>query len=276
VLHLRGLPDPVGTLWWAIAQAFPDRIILVANALKQVLNPVVRWRGRVVYNGVPVPPPADRRAGRAALAARLGVSEEALAGDTIFLSLSSTVPFKGLHHLLDAAAEARMRGVRARYVIAGDGNDDRYVAWLRRRAFELGVGDIVHFFGYVSNTQPLLEAADVLVLPSVAREVLEFDGQRLEVRGNEGLPRSVLEAMASGIPSLCTDTAGVREQIEDGETGVIVPPADPRALALALERVAADSGWRVRAGQRAREVVRLRFPVEGASAGLASVLRELA
>jgi glycosyltransferase involved in cell wall biosynthesis len=276
VLHVRGIMDPFAGLYWTTIQAMATRFILVAHALRAVLNPLVRRRSRVVYNGVAIPAPADRQERRHALEARLGLSPGQLAGETVFASLSSTVPSKGLHHLIEAAARVHARGPKARWILAGDGNDDHYLAWLHRRARELGIGDRVHFVGFVDETAPLLGGVDALVLPSVWRETLTYEGRELEVRGNEGLPRSILEAMASRLPVVATDTGGVREQVEDGRTGFLVPPSDPALLAEALAQVASDPTWRAHAGARALEVVRERFPVDSASAGLAAVLRELA
>jgi glycosyltransferase involved in cell wall biosynthesis len=82
--------------------------------------------------------------------------------------------------------------------------------------------------------------------------------------------------MALGVPVVTTDTGGVREQVEEGVTGFVVPPGDPGALADALARVAADPAWRARAQGRAREIVGERFSVEAATAGLAAVLHEVA
>jgi glycosyltransferase involved in cell wall biosynthesis len=194
----------------------------------------------------------------------------------VFVALSSLVPFKGLHHLVRAMRHIRDAGVEARLVLAGTGLEDSYEAWLRSLPRELGVADRVCFVGFVENVTPLLVACDALVLPSVETEHLEFDGTSMRVQGNEGLPRSILEAMAAGRTVVATDIAGVREQVEPGSSGVVVAPGDVRALADAMIRVARDAEFRRDAGQRALEIVRERFTVEMAGCGLLEVLREAA
>jgi glycosyltransferase involved in cell wall biosynthesis len=68
----------------------------------------------------------------------------------------------------------------------------------------------------------------------------------------EGLPKSALEAMASGKPLVATDMPGCREAVVHGETGFLVPPGDPAALAAALERLIGDADLRARFGAAAR------------------------
>jgi len=145
---------------------------------------------------------------------------------------------------------------------------------LRRRA-ELGLDGLVHVLGFVADPFGLVAAADCAVLPSVEREQFEMDGERLEVHGTEGLPRSVLEAMSLGVPVVATRVEGVPEQIEEGVNGITVRPSDAAALAAALERVAGDPGWREAAGTAGREIVRVKFTIDASAAGLAAVLHEV-
>lgn len=268
VLHVRGAVAIEG-MYWRAAQMLADRIVLVARALEGDVDARYRDRCRVVYNGVVVQPARDTAAARASL----GLDGER----PVFVSLSSPVPFKGLHHLVDAAAILAARGVRADWLLAGSSDDERYGSFLAARIASHGLGDDVKLLGYVADPMKLLAAADALVLPSVEREPLVYPGgETVDVRGNEGLPRSVLEAMAIGVPVVATRVAGVAEQVDDGATGLIVPPGDPAALAGALERVARDAGWRREAGARARDRVAERFSVEASAAGLSSVLKEVA
>jgi glycosyltransferase involved in cell wall biosynthesis len=269
VLHLRGAPQGFGRGLWLAAQTLADRIVLVARALEPQVARPFRRRVTVVYNGVPAQPPRDRAAARRALAERVSLDPEA----PLFVSLSSLTPFKGLHHLLTAAAALRERGMRAQYVLAGGGGDERYERFLLAQRARLGLDGIVHVIGFVPDPLALLAAADALVLPSVDRERLELDGRLVDVHGTEGLPRSILEAMSLGVPVIASRVQGVCEQVDPERTGLVVPPGDPRALAEALARVAADPAWRDAAGAAGREVARARFTVDAASAGLASVLR---
>jgi len=82
--------------------------------------------------------------------------------------------------------------------------------------------------GRRDDVPALLSAADVFVLPSY----------------REGMPRSIIEAMASGLPVVATDIRGCREEVADGETGFLVPVRDARALAAALNRLVDDPDLR--------------------------------
>lgn len=276
VMHQRG-SVAIGRPYWLAAQCLSDWILLVARALMPEVFPHARDRASVLYNGVNVDlPVVDRAEARAEVARRLG-GAIALDDDTrLFVSLSTPTPFKGLHYLLEAAAIAKRRGVRAAYVLAGEPRAGGYAGWLARRVEALGLRDAVALVGFVEDTHRLLCAADALVLPSVAHERIEDGGEVFEDRSNEGLPRSILEAMVARVPAIASDIAGVNEQIEDGESGLLVPPRDPGALATAIEQVARDPGFRARAGERAHEIAEARFRVEDAARGLVSALRHVA
>jgi glycosyltransferase involved in cell wall biosynthesis len=94
----------------------------------------------------------------------------------------------------------------------------------------------VRRLGYRTDVAALLAAADIFTLPS------HF----------EGLPMSVIEAMLTGLPVVATDIRGPREQVVDGETGFLVPPAAIAPLATALNRLAADPALRAAMGDAAR------------------------
>jgi glycosyltransferase involved in cell wall biosynthesis/uncharacterized membrane protein len=128
---------------------------------------------------------------------------------------------------------------RASFV--GEGPDRAAVAAdVRRR-----LAGRVELLGARRDVPELLAAADLFVLSS----------------RSEGLPISVLEAMAAGLPVVATNVGGVSELVVDGETGFLVPPADPRALAEALERLLRDPELRHRFGAAARRRAKRRFDV---------------
>ncbi|MEZ4306915.1 MAG: glycosyltransferase family 4 protein [Polyangiaceae bacterium] len=276
VLHQRG-SVATGKIYWLAAQCLTDWILAVARAVIREIYPTMRPRTTVLYNGVnPDLPIVDRAVARAAIARRF---EGALALDPdtrLFVSLSSVTPFKGLHYLVEAAALAKKRGVRAAYILAGGTRADTYTAWLRRKIERLGLANEVHLAGFVDDTHQLLCAADALVLPTVAHERLLIDGEVVEEWSGEGLPRSILEAMVAGIPSIASDTAGVSEQIDPGKNGLIVPPGDPTSLAEALVRTAKDDAFRRDAGALAHETARARFSIARAGEGLARELARVA
>jgi glycosyltransferase involved in cell wall biosynthesis len=123
---------------------------------------------------------------------------------------------KGHDVMLDALAEVRRRGLEWVVAFAGDGSRR---AALEERARALHVEGAVRFLGQLDDLGPLLMAADVVVLPSRW----------------EGLPLSLLEALARGRPVVASAVGGVPEVVEDGVHGRLVPPGDVTALADALE-----------------------------------------
>jgi glycosyltransferase involved in cell wall biosynthesis len=118
-------------------------------------------------------------------------------------------------------------------VIVGGGPDRPAVESEARR---LDLESVVHLAGERNDVPELLAASDVFVLSS----------------RSEGLPLSILEAMAAGLPVVATNVGGVPELVVEGETGFLVPPGDPQALAGALERLLGDSTLRRRLGAAGR------------------------
>lgn len=109
----------------------------------------------------------------------------------------------------------------------------------------LGVADRVRFFGWVdpAGREAMLANADLLALPSYA----------------EGLPMSVLEGMAYGLPVITTPVGGIPSLVKDGQNGLLVQPGDVMALAEAIERVRVDTVLAEWLGQSARETIKERF-----------------
>jgi glycosyltransferase involved in cell wall biosynthesis len=130
---------------------------------------------------------------------------------------------KGFGYLLEAAPAILDGRPDVRLVLGGGGD---LLPALRGRAAALGLGERVLFPGALAHDQvlDLLAAAEVFVMPSVRDE-----------RGNiDGLPVVVLEAMAAGVPVVATGVAGMPLAVREGETGMLVPEKDPRALAEAV------------------------------------------
>jgi glycosyltransferase involved in cell wall biosynthesis len=144
---------------------------------------------------------------------------------------------KGVFDLLRALTAARAANSALELTIGGDGAVGR----AKREAQRLGVADHVDLRGWVGppEREALFSRADIFVLPS----------------RNEGLPMSVLEAMARGLPVIATPVGGLPELIEDGVNGLLVPPSDPQALTRAILRLADDRERREALGRAARETL---------------------
>jgi glycosyltransferase involved in cell wall biosynthesis len=140
---------------------------------------------------------------------------------------------KGLLHLVEAA-----RAVPAAvFLIAGEGPERTDLEAAARRS---AVEDRVRLLGPRDDVPALLAACDVFVLPSLF----------------EGAPLAILEAMAAGRPVVASRIGGVDELLLDGVTGLLVPPADPAALAGAILRLIATPALRVRLADAGRERAR--------------------
>jgi len=170
---------------------------------------------------------ARLRPRRARSAVRVGEGVEA--DDCVLLALAALVQRKALDVLLDAVAALAVRGLRPRVWIAGDGPER---GALEAQAARLGLGGQVGFLGQRDDVGDLLAAADVVVLPS----------------RREGLGVAALEAMAAARPVVASAVGGLGDAVVEGRTGLLVPPNDAAALAMALERVLRDDALRARLG----------------------------
>jgi glycosyltransferase involved in cell wall biosynthesis len=145
---------------------------------------------------------------------------------------------KGVEVLLAALAALARQGVAARLLVAGDGEHRGAV---ERAVAALGLGDRVELLGRcdAGRIAGLLAGARALAVPSIY----------------EGMPLVVLEAMAAGVPVVASRVSGIPEVVVDGETGWLVPPEDPEALAAALAAALADPAEAARRGAAGRRRV---------------------
>jgi glycosyltransferase involved in cell wall biosynthesis len=192
----------------------------------------------VIPNGVDAE--GIRRSGlsRAEARAALGLAEDALVVGTV----GGITAKKGHVGLVRAARRVVDECPGTRFVFVGLAIDPDPV---RAEIARLGLHDSVTLAGYRPDAASLMPAFDVYCLPS------RF----------EGMPVSLLEAMAVGLPSVATAVGGVREVATSGEDAVVVPPADPEALAAALVDLARDPERRRAMGERARGTAE-RFSLE--------------
>ena len=149
-------------------------------------------------------------------------------------------PEKGQRFLVEAFALLKKRGYAVRLLIVGSGTED---ATIRQRAEELGVTNDIEWTGYREQPMPDIERSHVCVLPSLT----------------EGFPNAVVEYMAGGRAVVATDVGGVREIVTPGETGLLIPPGDPVAMADALAKLADDAELRETLGRNARALVEAKF-----------------
>lgn len=159
---------------------------------------------------------------------------------------------KGHRYLLEAAAQMP----DTTFVLAGEGPAREA---LQQQARDLDISARVRFLGYRTDVAALLAVCDVLVLPSLF----------------EGLPLAVLEAMAAGKPVVATSISGTREAVVHNETGLLVPPADPAALAAAVRTVLDHPDLARRFGMNGQARARAHFRVEIMVGQVAAIYDEL-
>lgn len=213
------------------ARTLCTAVITVSEAQREVYSRASRVRASRVethLNGIDVdrfrPDPVARTVYRE----QLGQPEAA----PLFATVAVLRPGKGVEHLLKAAAAVRIRIPEARFVVIGDGPERTRLQGLAAR---LGLETAVSFLGTRTEVPALLSAADVYVHPALY----------------DALPTSVLEAMAMGLPVVATAVGGIPELILHGRTGLLVPPAEPSALAAAMLR-ALDPSLKAEVGPAAR------------------------
>ena len=169
-------------------------------------------------------------------------------GDLLFVGRLAAV--KGVPVLFDALALARQTRPDLHLTLIGDGPER---AALQAEAKPLG--DAVRFVGYQSQdaVARALMQADALVLPSFA----------------EGVPVVLMEAMAAGLPVIATRIAGIPELVQDGVSGVLVPPGDANALAMAILAALSDPAQKTAMGAAGRAKVMRDFNIQTEVAWLA-------
>lgn len=269
VAHLRG-EWPFSKKARFLFEKAADRIIPVSQGAWRSLSPNGRRKAVVVYNGIGTPNPSSDRPFLGALRDR---------GVCVVGCFASVVPFKGQHHLVEAIGLLNARGWRERTAFICVGDLPQGYEWYRERLAErcreLGIDNLT-FAGWQDDPFAFYPRVDLTVLPSVTYERMDVDGKEIEVRGHEGFPRTHLEAMRFGRPIVGTSISGVPEQVADGETGILVPPGDPAALADALERLIASPELRERMGRAGRERVQRLFSTEAYVQGAMEVFRQAA
>jgi glycosyltransferase involved in cell wall biosynthesis len=224
-----------------------DRVIIVSPGQADVWRArgVARDRLALVANGVPAPavPAGTREEVRRAL----GLAPDAV----VAVAVASMRPVKRHADFVSGVRLAARDHPGLTGLVVGEGPD--------RPAIEAaGGGDqAVRLLGHRDDVPAILAAADLFVLAS----------------DYEAAPMAILEAMASGLPVIATAVGSVPEIVRDGETGLLVSPRQPEAIAQALARLVADPGLRAAMGDAGAARHRAHFSAEAMITGYEALLR---
>jgi glycosyltransferase involved in cell wall biosynthesis len=236
VTHVRFFDSAAGYRWFLRSR--PSRALFVSQNLRtsalSEAPELFEGKSEVLYDAVEprrVWSADDRNSARTALGLPLNRTIVAMTGQI--------AEVKGIWDFVEAAHILSSRGPDPSFAILGD---DLKNGGATRRAMEervaaLGLTDRFTFLGFRTDAPEMVQAFDLVAVPS-----------HVEPLGN-----STLEAMSAGIPVIGTRVGGIPEMVVDGQTGVLVPPSDPPALAAAIDRIVHDTARRARMSVAGRQ-----------------------
>lgn len=166
---------------------------------------------------------------------------------------------KGINEFVSAARLLRSKGIQARFLLAGSPDSGNPTSISMESLEGWHLEGCIEYLGWQENVSQLLMTADVVCLPSY----------------REGLPKSLIEACACGLPIVTTDTVGCREVVSDGENGFLVPVKSVEPLADALEKLIKDSSLRCRMGALGRIRAERLYDTQKISSSTLEVYSEL-
>jgi glycosyltransferase involved in cell wall biosynthesis len=204
--------------FFSVVDLLADALVCVSRGVERQAAASCRLADRkVIYDGFDLDSflarPVEERG---AVLSRYGIAESA----RVVACVGGLQRRKGQLDLVEAAREFP----ELVFALAGAEADAEYVAVLKARIAELGLEENFRFIGFEPDIRNLLSISEILVHPS----------------HSEGLGLAILEAMAVGLPVVATRCGGPEEIVEDGVSGVLVPPQSPREMASALRRVLMD------------------------------------
>jgi len=254
---------------WAVARlglaTLATRIACTSRFVAGTFPASLQKKCVVVYNGVKA---LEIREGqrRGVLRQRLNLPE----GAPLVALFGHFSPVKGHEYYVQAAAVVLKQMPEVRFGIFGEENESLRVFFgrertLRQMAQDLGVADRVIFAGHLENAPLYMGDCDIICVPTVPLGI-----------GGEGFGLVVAEAMAAGAAVVSTNCGAPPEIIEDGVSGLLVPPWDPQALADAILRLLRDPGCREAMRQAAWRRVHEHFDVGRMAAAMQALYCEMA
>ncbi len=260
IWHIRDSFQEFSATWRiysAFIQGISDRVIAVSDAVARQFQGSTKVE--VIHNGLP---PDEFAFDRPLLRHEFRAAWKILP-ERIVVSCIGRIKLirKGQENLIAALDLLKARGMEVTCMIVGStspGNES-HLTQLKAQVKNAALDNVV-FTGELADPQSVYAASDLVVLPSALPE--PFGGV-------------VLEAMANGLPVIATNIGGSPEQVTDGVTGFLVPPADPRALADKLAVLIENAQLRARMGMAAKERIASTFPLSETKERLEAIYTSL-
>ena len=231
------LPASAITRWRY--QQIPDRVIAVSQGIRRELIAagIAPQQVEQVYSAIRF---TDYQvaADRQELKAELGIDAR-----HVVAVIAQLIERKGHRYLIQAAPEILQQNPDTAFLFIGDGE---LRAKLEAQVADAGLSNSFFFTGYREDVGRLLNLVDLLVHPATM----------------EGFANVAMQAMAASIPVVSSAVGGMPESVIDGETGLLVPPRDSHALALAVNRLIGDEALRANLGDTGRKRVEANFSIE--------------
>ena len=223
--------------------AYPDQFVANSTAVSRQLieeEAVSDQKTTLIYNGI------DLREFDSGLTSKNARWESgAPLSSTLLVVVANLFPYKGHTDLLRALSLLSTETKRDVFLVCVGGGPDARTD-LKELASELALDRQIAWLGSRADVPNLLSCADIGVLPS----------------HEEGFSNAILEGMAASLPMVVTDVGGNAEAVIDGETGLVVPSKNPKALAAALEKLVLDTELRQSMGRAGRKRVQERFSLD--------------
>ncbi len=237
-------------LAYRLLRRFPHAVIAVSARVAEhvtTVDRVSRSRVHVVHNGLDL----DEVTPQSALSPR--------AQPPVVTTIGNIRRVKGHDLLVQAAYEVSKRHPGTQFTVAGEVLEQDYYQELQEQVAALGLSDAFHFVGKISDLRRYLAKATIFVLPS----------------RSEGFSNALIEAMAAGVPAIATDVGGNAEAIQNGKSGLILPPENAAALADAIERLLDNAELAECLGAGGRTAVEERFSSAAMMRNVAKIFSEL-
>lgn len=227
-----------------LSSLFQDKIILINTVDCRTAQRFIPQRKlALIPNGMTPIDFLPRKEARAFFTKKI---ERPITDDTILIGTNAELTRnKGLEYLIAALSKLLRSDLNSNYrgptsIVIGEGSSRKQ---LEDYISSSGLTGKIFLTGFIPDAERYLKGFDVFVLPSL----------------KEGLPYTILEAMAAGLPVVATDVGGIPDLVKNRETGFLVPPRDPNALAEALKSVMEDKNLRSRFSTASLQIMKTKF-----------------